>query len=132
MDARQVIEAYYEAFNRKDWDAMLALMADDVAHDINQGGREIGKKAFATFLAMMDEHYDERLTDVVVMTSACGTRAAAEFTCAGTYRKAPESLPTARGQRYSLPVGAFFEIASGKIRRVTNFYNIRNWTRQVQ
>ncbi|TNY24862.1 nuclear transport factor 2 family protein, partial [Fulvimonas soli] len=32
-----LVQAYYAAFNRGDWDGMLAFLADDVAHDLNQG-----------------------------------------------------------------------------------------------
>lgn len=49
--ATGLVQAYYEAFNRGDWDAMLAFLAEDVAHDLNQGPREIGRAAFASFLA---------------------------------------------------------------------------------
>ena len=41
-------------------------------------------------------------------------------------------LPPARGQRYVLPGGAFFEIEKGCITRVTNYYNLQDWVRQVR
>ena len=129
MDARELIEAYYLAFNLADWDGMLALLADDVVHDINQGGREIGVAAFRTFLARMERCYAERLTDIVVM--AAGERGAAEFIVHGTYKASDEGLPPAHGQRYSLPAGAFFEIHAGRIARVSNFYNLADWLHQV-
>jgi ketosteroid isomerase-like protein len=37
-----LIRRYYDAFNRADWSAMLALLDENVAHDVNQGGRERG------------------------------------------------------------------------------------------
>jgi steroid delta-isomerase-like uncharacterized protein len=37
----------------------------------------------------------------------------------------------ARGQRYVLPAGAFFDIRDGRIARVTNYYNLQDWLRQV-
>ena len=126
-----VIRAYYEAFNRADRDGMLALLADDVAHDINQGGREIGKEAFRRFLAHMDRCYREQLSDVVVMTSADGNRAAAEFVVHGTYLATDAGLPPARGQTYRLPAGTFFELRDGLIARVTTCYNLADWSAQV-
>jgi steroid delta-isomerase-like uncharacterized protein len=128
-----VIEAYYDAFNRKDWSGMLALLDDDVVHDANQGPREVGKPAFSAFLDLMHRHYDEQLEGVVVMTETTGRRAAAELTCNGTYHTTATGLPPARGQRYSLPVGAFFELTpAGKIGRVTNYYNLTAWIAQVR
>jgi ketosteroid isomerase-like protein len=35
--AEALIRAYYAAFNAGDAEGMLALMTDDIAHDINQG-----------------------------------------------------------------------------------------------
>jgi steroid delta-isomerase-like uncharacterized protein len=126
-----LIRAYYEAFNRRDYAAMLDLLTDDVAHDINQGGREVGKEAFRAFLGHMDRTYRERLRDIVVMTSADGRHAAAEFVVEGTYLATDEGLPEAKGQTYTLPAGTFFEIRDGRIARVTTYYNLKDWLRQV-
>jgi steroid delta-isomerase-like uncharacterized protein len=107
------------------------LLADDVAHDVNQGGRRIGKPAFQAFMAQMDAAYEERLEEVVVMADATGRRAAAEFVVVGRYLRTEPGLPEARGQTYRLPAGAFLEIADGRIIRVTTFYNLPDWIRQV-
>lgn len=131
MSAADLIRAYYDAFNRHDYPALLALLAEDVAHDVNQGGREIGRDRFAAFLERMDGCYRERVRDLTVMTSPDGRHAAAEFTVEGTYLATDAGLPEARGQTYSLPVGAFFEVADGRIARVTNYYNLRDWIGQV-
>jgi steroid delta-isomerase-like uncharacterized protein len=127
-----LIQTYLDAFNKGDSEAMLALMDEDVAHDINQGGREIGVEEFRWFNATMARHYREELTDIVIMSSADGARAAAEFTVHGQYLSTAEGLPAANGQRYSLPAGIFFEIDGGKISRVTTHYNLRDWIAQVE
>ena len=72
-----------------------------------------------------------RVADLVVMVNADGTRAAAEFTIQGIYLVADEGLPPAHGQTYVLPVGAFFTLREGRIARVTNYYNLEDWLRQV-
>jgi steroid delta-isomerase-like uncharacterized protein len=131
MDAAALILAYLDAFNRGDRAAMLALLAEDVAHDVNQGGREVGRDTFAAFMARMDRCYRERLEDIVVMAAPDGTRAAAEFVVHGEYLATDEGLPEARGQRYVLPAGAFYEIRDRQIRRVTMFYNLPDWIAQV-
>ncbi len=129
--AANLVRAYLDAFNREDRPAMLALLTEDVAHDINQGGRETGRDAFAAFMARMDRCYRERLADIVVMAEPAGTRAAAEFIVEGEYLASDEGLPPATGQRYRLPAGAFYEIRGGRIARVTMFYNLQDWIRQV-
>jgi len=129
--AIELVQRYYDAFNRGDWQGMLDCLADEVAHDLNQGGREIGRIAFAAFLARMEASYREQLRDIAVMASADGRRAAAEYVVHGEYHHDDEGLPKANGQRYVLPGGAFFEIADGRIARVSNYYNLQDWIAQV-
>jgi steroid delta-isomerase-like uncharacterized protein len=131
MNSEALIRAYYAAFNAKDVSGFLALLADDVVHDINQGGREHGKKTFTAFLARMNLCYDEEIVDLVVMTNADGSRAAAEFTVLGKYLVADAGLPPATGQSYRLPAGAFFDIRGGKVARISNYYNLEDWLKQV-
>jgi steroid delta-isomerase-like uncharacterized protein len=130
-DAKRLIESYYAAFNAGQAGAMLDLLAPGVVHEINQGAREVGRDKFAAFLDHMNISYRERLTDIVVMPSADGTRVAAEFVVHGEYLRTDPGLPVARGQRYVLAAGAFFEVRDGLIGRVTNYYNLEDWLRQV-
>ncbi len=127
-----LIRTYLEAFNAKDFDGMLACLGEDVIHDVNQGGREIGKEKFRWFNARMTRHYDENLADIEIMVNESGSRAAAEFTVHGSYLATDEGLPEANGQRYSLPAGIFFEIDDGLISRVTTTYNLNDWIAQVK
>lgn len=129
--ATEVVLAYYAAFNRGDWEGMLVLLSDDVAHDLNQGARETGRAAFAQFLQRMQASYREQLHDIVVLVSPDGSRAAAEYVVHGQYLASDAGLPEARGQKYVLPGGAFFELRDGRIQRVSNYYNLQDWIAQV-
>ncbi|AYM12212.1 conserved hypothetical protein [Agrobacterium fabacearum CFBP 5771] len=131
MTATETIRAYYDAFNRQDMDAFLALLHDEVVHDINQGERQTGKPAFASFMQHMNRCYKENLTDMVIMASEDGKRASAEFIVNGEYLATDEGLPEADGQTYVLPAGAFFDLKDGKVSRVTNYYNLNDWIAQV-
>ena len=105
-ETEALITRYYEAFNAGDIEAMLACVADDVVHDVNQGGeRRLGRERFHAFCERMAHHYRETLSGIVVMANAEGTRAAAEFNVSGTYLKTDEGLPPANGQTYQLPAG---------------------------
>lgn len=130
--SRAAIERYFAAFNRDDTDAMLDELAEDVAHHVNEGEIRRGKDLFAAFNAHMADCYAERLTDMVVFVNEDGSRAAAEFVVNGTYLKTDGALPEARGQTYVLPAGSFFTLRDGKIARVTTYYNLADWLRQVK
>ena len=75
--------------------------------------------------------YAERLEDMVLLVSEDGRRAAAEFVVHGTYKATDGDLPQATGQIYTLQAGAFFKVADGAITRVTMYYNLSDWLRQV-
>ncbi len=134
-DAERLVRAYYAAFNSGDRAAFLDLLADDVQHVVSQGTTETGRAAFAAFMAHMDRCYREQVTDLVVMVDGTGTRAAAEFIVHGTYIATDAGVPAgtapARGQTYTLPVGAFFTLHDGRVARIANHYNLADWCRQV-
>ena len=129
--AIEIVLGYYAAFNRGDRDGMLALLADGVVHDLNEGDRQVGKPAFAAFMQRMDASYREQLRDIVVFATQDGDRAAAEYVVHGEYLRDDEGLPPAKGQKYVLPGGAFFDIRDDRIARVTNYYNLQDWIGQV-
>jgi steroid delta-isomerase-like uncharacterized protein len=126
-----LIARYYEAFNAGDPRGMLACLTDDVEHRVNEGLPRIGRESFAEFCGHMGVSYLEQLKDIVIFATDDGSRAAAEFIVHGQYLKTDPGLPEANGQTYTLPAGGFFEVKGGKIARITTFYNLTDWVRQV-
>ena len=131
MSATETLRRYYDAFNRGDIDGMLAELSEDVAHHVNEGEVRRGKPAFRDFCAQMARCYREELTEIVIFEAMGGSRAAAEFMVNGTYLATDAGLPEARGQTYRLPGGSFMELSDGRITRVTTYYNLADWLRQV-
>jgi steroid delta-isomerase-like uncharacterized protein len=129
--AKTLIRTYYTTFNTGDREAMLELLTEDVVHDINQSGAEIGREAFRAFLQRMDRSYAEQVEELTVFANTDGTRGAAEFYIRGKYLSTDEGLPPATGQSYWLRVGAFFDLRKGRVARVTNYYNLQDWLRQI-
>ncbi|MBY6082100.1 ketosteroid isomerase-related protein [Ruegeria arenilitoris] len=127
----QTIQAYFDAFNAGDVTGMLACLSDDVAHHVNEGKIRVGKEKFAEFCAHMNRCYRETLTDMVIFEAQGSTRAAAEYIVNGTYLETDAGLPAASGQSYRLPAGSFFDLKDGKITRVTTYYNLADWVKQV-
>lgn len=130
-DATAVLRRYFDAFNAGNIDGMLAELTDDVAHHVNEGQVREGKDAFAAFCAHMQRCYEEKLTEIVLFSAEGGTRAAAEFMVNGTYLETDAGLPEARGQTYRLPGASMMTLRDGKIARVTTYYNLADWLRQV-
>ena len=126
-----LIQRYYDAFNAGDAAGMLACLTDDIEHRVNEGAHRIGKEKFAEFCSHMGVSYREQLKDMVVFANDAGDRAAAEFVVHGEYLKTDPGLPEAKGQRYILPAGGFFEVKGGRIARITTFYNLNDWIAQV-
>lgn len=118
---RQLIAAYFDAFNAGDHEAMLACLADDVAHDLDEGGREIGKDKFRWSLAMRARQFRETVSDVAVMVAEGGIRAAAEFTLHGVDLLARREMPEVSGGSRSLSAGIFFEVDDGLFSRVSEY-----------
>lgn len=130
-EAEAAVHRYFAAFNQQDVEGMLAELTDDVSHYVNEGKIRRGKAFFGEFCAYMQRCYSERLSDIVVFATPDGSRAAAEYVVSGTYLETDDGLPAARGQSYVLPAGSFFSVEDGKISRVTTYYNLADWTRQV-
>lgn len=131
MTSLDIVQQYYAAFNARNWEGMLALLSDNIRHEVNQGDPRIGIQLYREFLAHMDECYDEQLTDMVFFTEPGDRRVACEFTVNGIYKKTDGDLIPAKGQRYVLPAGAFLEVSDGKITRVTTYYNLPLWIKLV-
>ena len=131
MTATETIRAYFEAFNAGDTEGMLACLAEDVAHHVNEGNIRVGRAKFAEFCAHMSRCYREELTNMVIFETMDGTRGAAEYVVNGTYLATDDGLPEAKGQSYRLPAGSFFALKGGKIARVTTYYNLADWVAQV-
>ena len=130
--SHDLIKRYFDAFNAGDVDGMLDCLSDDVAHHVNEGEVRRGKDRFRAFCEHMNRCYRETLSDMVIMLSESEIRAAAEYVVSGTYLKTDQGLPPASGQTYRLPAGSFFDIDDNRIIRVTTYYNLADWLRQVE
>ena len=126
-ETEQLIERYFACFNAGDREGMIACLAPDVCHDVNEGDSRIGHEKFRAFMLHMDRCYRETLTGITVMSNPDGSRASAEFVVNGAYIATDDGLPPARGQAYVLPGGSFFEVSAGRITRLTTYYNLKKW-----
>jgi steroid delta-isomerase-like uncharacterized protein len=130
--AESIIRAYYQALNEKDMISFFDLLADDVIHDVNEGVQEQGKTAFRFFMNRVNRNYDEQISELAIMFDESCNKAAAEFMVEGRYLESEFSLPEANGQYYKIKGGTFFELRDNLIVRVTSYYNLAEWVKQVE
>ena len=71
-----LVSRYDAAFNAGDMPACLGMLTEDIVHDLDPGGREAGKRAFAAFMQRMNRRYREAIVDRVIMANAAGRRGA--------------------------------------------------------
>ena len=131
MAALDIVKQYYNAFNEKNFDGMLALLHPEVRHEPNEGEVRVGLEKFTEFMKMMDDSYEETLSDMVFFTEPTDKRVSVEFVVSGIYKKGDEGFPEAHGQKYVLPAAAFLEVKDEKISRVTTYYNLERWIKLV-
>lgn len=129
---RQLVEEYYQAFNSKTYSKMLELVDSEVHHEVNEGDVKVGKDSFAKFLAHMEKCYDEILEELQFFECANSERCAVEFYVKGRYLHTDGGLPAAKGQTYRIRAGAFFESKDQKLKRVTTYYNLKQWIELVR
>lgn len=130
-DTASLIRRYFSAFNSGDIAGILDCLCDGVRHDAAQYETTYGKAAFAEYCSVMAGCYRERLTDIEIMVAPRGNRAAAEFIAHGEYCETEPGEVEARGQRYTLTCGVFFEVRNDCTTRVTSYYSVDDWVRQM-
>lgn len=132
MKSLDIVKQYYAEFNDRNWDGMLALVADNILHEPNQGEPREGKELFTAFMKKMEECYEETLTKLsFYVNEEDANKIAVTFTVNGIYLKGEEGLPEAEGQAYILPASAFLTVENGKIASVATNYNLELWIELV-
>ncbi len=124
---RQLVDQYYQAFNSKQYSQMLELVSPEIHHEVNEGDLKVGRELFSKFLAHMEECYDETLEEIQIFEGKDSSRCAVEFYVRGKYLQTDGGLPPAKGQTYRIRAGAFFESQGDRIKRVTTYYNLKQW-----
>ena len=119
MDTKKsttLITRFLDALNAADIEAVLACLHEDIVQEVGDE-RQFGRDAFRFHLGARARRFDEQIGDIVVMASADGTRAAAEFTRRGRLKMAGATGDA--GDHYSVAAGMFFAIEDGVIVRIT-------------
>lgn len=128
-DGRRVLEAYVAAWNSHDSTAFDTLMTADAVHeDIAQGfrGGPAETKAFMRGLIAVEPDFKWTLTDVF----ESGSHVAAEWTWTGTYT-GDSPIGPVTNFRGSTTGATIAEIENGRIKRVTDYYDVASFFRKT-
>jgi limonene-1,2-epoxide hydrolase len=119
MSNTKIIKDFIDAFNRMDWDAIDALMADDIVyHNIPMQPIE-GSAAASAFLRGMDAvGIDWELLSI----AENGNKVLTERI---------DNFDLASGKKLSIPVMGTFEIANGKIQAWRDYFDLGTFTSQM-
>src|ERR1700709_825257 len=114
-ESLDLIRRYYHALNNRAWENLMGLLSDGIVHDLNHGASETGRETFKASLERTLRCYRETLSGITIISSNDGNRAAAEYRIAGEYLATDAGRPPARGQKYVLDGGAFFQISGRQV-----------------
>ncbi len=124
----KIVTRYYQAYNKGDIPAQVALLSSDFTHHSNSGKSETGTDAYRKFMEDMYKEVKEVvdqtrfLTDSEQNVVAVQAMAKGEFIGSSATKK-----PT-----YEIPFSEFFEIKDAKIKSLSTYYNELTWQKQVQ
>jgi len=117
--------AVIDAFNRRDFDALLAPFEKEAVLDLPDGIRVIGKAAFRDTLAAYVLRHDLRLADQVIMTDGAGFRVAAECTLNGRDRRHVDTDQKEDIVSYALPAVLILEREADLFSRLSLYAGTR-------
>jgi len=116
---RELLDRYFSTYNDRDLEGILELVHEDLTHDVATSHREIGKRAFARFLARKHALYDEHVYDLDLLIGLDGSHAAAEYKVLGFVRSGGGEAPA--GGTYRVGAGTFFHVRDGLITRISSY-----------
>ena len=119
MSNKQVVLDFVDAWNRMDWDAVVAALADDVVyHNIPMDKIE-GKEAAEGFIRGMNpEAVDWEMISIAEAGNKVLTERIDRFDMPG-------------GKKIDLPVMGTFEIENGKITAWRDYFDLNTYIKQM-
>ena len=119
MTNSEIVLAFVAAWNRMDWDAITAMLADDVVYHNIPMEPLLGKAATrAAITAMQPLAVDWQMLSIAENGPRVLTERLDNFELPG-------------GKRLSIPVMGVFEIAGGKIKAWRDYFDLATFMRQM-
>lgn len=129
----ETVKKYYLEFNKKNIAGILELCTDNVINDLNQGDSQEGIAKLKDYLLTAWSHFDEKVSHLDIMTNQDQSNIATEYLVNGKYYNTKEGLFPSTNQVYEIKCTSLFKFDdSGKISRITRYYNAKQWIDMVK
>jgi steroid delta-isomerase-like uncharacterized protein len=125
--------AYHEAWNRRDGDAVASFFTDDgVYADQTLGQKNRGKEAIKRFVETSEAGFSSDLHIIQLDMFTTEDRYALVWDMTGTHDRASEgsALP-ATGKKFSIRGASIGRLEGGKIKENTDYWNMVEFLTQV-
>jgi steroid delta-isomerase-like uncharacterized protein len=117
-ETRRVATEFFEAFGRRDVDALMQIVSEDIVEDLPGVGIVSGLEEERAFLTGLFGSFPDLTTEVTRITID-GRVAAIEWKRWGTFTGAPwQGLP-ASGRAFESSGATFVEVDDGRVTKVT-------------
>ena len=121
---------FFEAFGRRDVDAMMSMVSEDITEDLAGFGVINGIEQDRTFLTALFESFPDLETQVT-RTVAAGNVVAVEWRRRGTFTGRPwQGLP-ASGRPFNFRGCALVEVDGNRIKRVDVYSDSAEFARDI-
>ena len=120
-DNEKVVESWFDAFNRQDWDSYADHLTDDcIYHDQYEGTQT--KEELVARMPNQDYLADSKVLRIDKMISS-GDSVAVEWTWKTKHVGEYYGIP-ATGKTITLPVIFILDLNDGKIQKIRNMHNV--------
>ena len=125
-----VVADFFKAFARRDVEALMQMVSDDVVENLAGVGVITGIEEERAFLTGLFASFQDMKTEVMRVTAA-GRVVAVEWRRRGTFTGSPwQGLP-ASGNSFDARGAAFFEVDDGYVTRVTVYSDSAQFARDL-
>jgi steroid delta-isomerase-like uncharacterized protein len=131
MDALEVSQASFDAWNSHDADAILALYADGGTYSAPRAGKELTGKAIADYAKAVWTAYPDMSIEIVSRGDTGGGLIASQWVLHGTHNGPYFDGTPPTGRTLTLPGASFTQVENGKIRYERTYTDRQTVTEQL-
>ena len=131
MNALEVSQASFDAWNRHEADAILALYTDGGTYSAPRAGKELTGKAIANYAKALSTAYPDFSIEIISIGDTGGGLVATQWVFHGTHTGPYFDGTPPTGRTLTLPGGTFTQVENGKIRYERVYMDRQTVTEQL-